>query len=252
MRALKLPSTCTNAAFALRIHYMKYLKDFEASQYFGGHKEMGVRSPTFSTSSSGVFSNSVSILTLRSDSHELHDIDMESDSTRSPSPLVTRSRQKQQQQQQQQQQLALTKSKSSKRYHPYTSDEEEEEIILVSDEVWESIADHNNPISALINYDGSYVVFSNHSEPSQNQREEPTHQEQIQNSMQREKDDLLTKLSTEALCRYRRLHNIQSVTCESNRKDLLEAISNHFRNQYKVREHEVIKNFRMALLNGRI
>ena len=33
VRALKLPSTCTNAAYALRVHYMKFLKDYE-NEYF--------------------------------------------------------------------------------------------------------------------------------------------------------------------------------------------------------------------------
>jgi hypothetical protein len=32
VKALQLPSTCTNAAFALRTHYLKYLKEFEAHQ----------------------------------------------------------------------------------------------------------------------------------------------------------------------------------------------------------------------------
>eukprot|EP01080_Neovahlkampfia_damariscottae_P004894 gene4894-8488_t len=32
VKALQLPSTCTNAAFALRTHYIKYLKDYESFQ----------------------------------------------------------------------------------------------------------------------------------------------------------------------------------------------------------------------------
>jgi hypothetical protein len=32
VKALQLPSTCTNAAFALRTHYLKYLKEYEAHQ----------------------------------------------------------------------------------------------------------------------------------------------------------------------------------------------------------------------------
>jgi len=35
VRALKLPATCTNAAYALRVHYFKYLRAFEQKQLFG-------------------------------------------------------------------------------------------------------------------------------------------------------------------------------------------------------------------------
>jgi hypothetical protein len=211
VRALKLPSTCTNAAFALRVHYMKYLKDFEISQY-GTRKESYARaSPTSSSTTS-------------CDTNENNDTYVDSDSTRSPSPVQTRSRKK--------------NRKKSKRYHPYTSDEEEEEeIILVSDELWQKVANLTNPISALINNDGGYVIFSNHVKETKKK--------------EGERDDILNKLSTEALYRYQRLHNIPSVSSDSDRSHLLAAISKHFRNDYKVSESQVIENFKQALSNDR-
>ncbi|KAL0479172.1 hypothetical protein AKO1_007993 [Acrasis kona] len=55
VRALKLPSTCTNAAFALRVHYNKFLKDFE-EQHFDGSKQPRIK-PTSPRSSSPTASN---------------------------------------------------------------------------------------------------------------------------------------------------------------------------------------------------
>jgi hypothetical protein len=162
VRSMNLPNTCTNAAFALRLHYNKYLKEYEAVKHFGQSLE-------------SIKNHVPKKRKYKSKNDESEDIDEEEE--------------------EEEEELE-------------EEEEEEEEV----EEINEEKIEPPKKIKSIVRFKLKKIDFE--------------------------------KLEFESLKKYRKMYNIKTVTNNSSKDDLINAITEHF-NFQKVwpNDEEIINTF---------